>query len=899
MRLTAIELDQVGTFSAPVRIDAIAPGLNVLVGANELGKSTLLKGLTALFTEQHRTTRQALRDLRPYGGGAPRMACTFELHGRRWRLEKRYLAAHQASLEQLDGPEHYIGADAENRLAELLGQDGSQDGKLSNALPLLWVGQDIGTNLPEISPGVRQSLGQTLAAEADVTSGVGPAQAVLAAVEGELGELVTKTGRPRKNGIYANLIAEHGDVSSLLEAARARARESEARLEQLGAAQRTAADLSDPEAIARQEALCVDLESRLQQAREAQRRLDQLTERVAFLDKQHRQAQVVLADYDTGLREREEVGAAIAKAIAELASIDSRSAHVAAQLQLAEDAVADGQQRIAALRDQLETVRQLRAHQQRRERLRQLDAHCHRLMALEQDIERITQDQNELNWPDGAIADVRRAALDLERLQARQQAGALRLRFAYEPGRSAGFRVDGSAIADGGDVMADGPLMIEVEDIGRIEVIPGASEAMAALTRELEAAQTALADSLTAMGAADAADAEQREQRRLDLHNRRQRLVSERDGLAPEGAERLAAERAQLRRLDEEAEAGSGACGLGTEADQARSPEEIEQALSAAREKQVETVAGRDALKAEASALGQRRAVVTAETDLRRTRQDELETKYARMAAPADQAADPRDELVKLATASGDDLNAARRDRLAVEEVALAPDALAELEQSIAARRAEQEQRAARLAAAHQQISHIEGLLARDFEDGTGDQVQALEGRFAELDVRLRDQQRHIAALRMLAGELEAEIAQRRNAIARPLVHRLNGLAARIWPGAEIPLTSDLTVEGLTRRGHKEPAKAVSTGTREQIAVLARLAYAELLAQGGGGVPVILDDPLVFSDDARLDALFATMADAAKDLQIIVLTCHARAFEPLVSRYGATRLELVAASIAA
>lgn len=124
-------------------------------------------------------------------------------------------------------------------------------------------------------------------------------------------------------------------------------------------------------------------------------------------------------------------------------------------------------------------------------------------------------------------------------------------------------------------------------------------------------------------------------------------------------------------------------------------------------------------------------------------------------------------------------------------------------------------------------------------------------------------------------------------------------MAERIWPGAEIPLTSDLTVDGLSRGGQKETTEHVSTGTREQIAVLARLAYAGLLAQGAETVPVILDDPLVFSDDQRLDALFDTIAEVARDQQIIVLTCHERAFEPLITQYGATRLMLAEATIAA
>ena len=157
MRLKAIELDQVGTFGRPIKIDGIGPGLNVLAGANELGKSTILRGLTALFTEQHRAGKQSIRSLRPYVGGAPFLACDYEYDEQSWRLEKRFLAAHMALLERIDGSERYQGADAENRLDKMLGEGSA----LGTSLPLLWVDQGASSfDVPVLTDGARQSLGQ-------------------------------------------------------------------------------------------------------------------------------------------------------------------------------------------------------------------------------------------------------------------------------------------------------------------------------------------------------------------------------------------------------------------------------------------------------------------------------------------------------------------------------------------------------------------------------------------------------------------------------------------------------------------------------------------------------------------------------------------------------------------
>jgi uncharacterized protein YhaN len=49
-------------------------------------------------------------------------------------------------------------------------------------------------------------------------------------------------------------------------------------------------------------------------------------------------------------------------------------------------------------------------------------------------------------------------------------------------------------------------------------------------------------------------------------------------------------------------------------------------------------------------------------------------------------------------------------------------------------------------------------------------------------------------------------------------------------------------------------------------------------------VSLILDDPLVYSDDARLDLMTEILTDAASRMQVILLTCRDRAFRHLGNR---------------
>jgi uncharacterized protein YhaN len=80
----------------------------------------------------------------------------------------------------------------------------------------------------------------------------------------------------------------------------------------------------------------------------------------------------------------------------------------------------------------------------------------------------------------------------------------------------------------------------------------------------------------------------------------------------------------------------------------------------------------------------------------------------------------------------------------------------------------------------------------------------------------------------------------------------------------------------------------LSGGTREQLAVLTRLAFAELLLGQGRPATVILDDALAFSDDDRIESMFDVLMRAGQNVQIIVLTCRKRLF----TRLGATALEI-------
>jgi uncharacterized protein YhaN len=79
-----------------------------------------------------------------------------------------------------------------------------------------------------------------------------------------------------------------------------------------------------------------------------------------------------------------------------------------------------------------------------------------------------------------------------------------------------------------------------------------------------------------------------------------------------------------------------------------------------------------------------------------------------------------------------------------------------------------------------------------------------------------------------------------------------------------------------SRRGRR--CGDVSRDTQEQLAVLTRLAFADLLLEKGTSVSLLLDDPLVHSGGGRLGTMTEILEKAAWRMQVILLTCRSKVF---------------------
>ena len=88
-----------------------------------------------------------------------------------------------------------------------------------------------------------------------------------------------------------------------------------------------------------------------------------------------------------------------------------------------------------------------------------------------------------------------------------------------------------------------------------------------------------------------------------------------------------------------------------------------------------------------------------------------------------------------------------------------------------------------------------------------------------------------------------------------------------------VELDEDLRVVRRTLGSTMLDVDQLSTGAREQLGVLCRLACATIVSPEDGGAPVMIDDALGWSDPQRLQGMGAAIAAAGKQCQVVVLTC--------------------------
>jgi len=133
--------------------------------------------------------------------------------------------------------------------------------------------------------------------------------------------------------------------------------------------------------------------------------------------------------------------------------------------------------------------------------------------------------------------------------------------------------------------------------------------------------------------------------------------------------------------------------------------------------------------------------------------------------------------------------------------------------------------------------------------------------------------QRQAAAAQLLYRTLSEERDAMRKAYVAPLREGIERLGRTVFgPTFQVEVDDKLCVVGRTISGVTVSLQQLSTGAKEQMGLLVRIAVASIVSRDGG-VPLILDDALGSTDEARLAAMGAVLRVASQSMQTIILTC--------------------------
>jgi len=860
VKLKRLRIEQLRQFRQPLEIKDFEPGINLFTGDNEAGKSSIVRAIRAAFFERYRST--SVDDLRPRGdsAAAPTVELEFDLGDIAYRLSKSFLQRKRCELRV--GAKVIEGVEAEDHLAELFGFQfagkGASKAEHWGIPGLLWIEQGTAhevhgavTNATDhLRTALNESLGEVTASGGDE---------VLAKVRAERDALLTGGGAPR--AAYQEIIKRRAQLTQSLAdldtqiATYRQQVDSLSALRQQHAADeqerpwlRYRAEQAEAEAslaaIGQLELRLADDRAKLKQCDSTQALLRQQIDSFNGQQKEMTDREVAL----TAAGERQEEAQRLERQLSQqVKAIDIRyqQAHEALRLARQEDNRTKLQSQVreagARTASAAETVAKAEEEQIKLTGLRTRAA------------------ATEIKTED--LAELRSKYAHLRELEIRQTAAATRVSYALEPGKT--LILGDQALTGHGEHLLVAAAELRIAGIGRLNIVPGGTD-LAELAREHAEGLAEHQALLQRLGLESLDQAETRYQTHRKQLNDISLVENTLAILAPTGLDALRSGHSVENARMAESQAALDLLPA--------PPAEPVPGLQVAEYEQEDARRALEAVNAQQKSAQQ--ALTVAQTE-RESAQRERDALHAALQDPT------RQQRVQQANQALVDAGAekatleGRIEQQSGQINAARPDIL---KQDIERLRRSAEQAEKQFRDRRDEIIRLETALQAAEAQGLEEQRATLAGETGQVERRHAELQRRAIALDYLLTRLEAKRSDLTRRLQAPLQKHLNRYLQLLFPQATLEIDAQLRPGPLTRPRADGPEKeefdSLSFGAREQMGVISRLAYADLLQEAGRPTLIILDDALVHSDEQRLAQMKRVLFDAAQRHQILIFTCH-------------------------
>ncbi|MGF6245337.1 chromosome segregation ATPase [Paraburkholderia sp. GAS38] len=861
MKLESIAIQEFKQFNGRLFIGDLEPGLNLFTGPNEAGKSTIAEAVRTVFLERYKASH--LKDLLPWGkaSGQPSVEVSFNLDGVACTLAKQFVTRQRCDLRI--GQQVFGEDEAEDRLAALLGFSRATRGAMkadqAGVPGLLWVQQGETHDLRDASGHAALYLRDALT-QLSGSTGSGGEDVLIGAVQRELRQLLTARTQ-RATGPLAEAEQALAALAVERDTLEGQRRQFDENLTRLATQQEAFEDAQRKRPWEAHEQKAVQAQARAAALAELERNVQGLVQTL-----QVHEAELTLAlQQEQNAADQE---ATLADERQQLERAKAAVLAVEAEYGQASERVTRCQQTNDAATRALELANAAMMAQ---------DLHS-QIAMYRAEIERLEASIAAAEAAQAAVLEATRTAASLEIDAAQlQQLQALESRTSVLKARKEAamtridYRLSGGAIVVGGETLTgegvlrlDDEQTIELPGLGELRIVPGVSD-LAALRTELSDAEAQQAELLRALGVASLGDAQARQEQwkaQLAQLQSQQKILAVH---APKGIEPLrndlASATARRQTADQRLAALPDVTAAPAVDDARRAADDARQALDSATRSLA--LAGEHRSNAQATSGSLAEQVQRKEAQLQdaafRERRAQWQAKIVEQRAHVAALTKQRDER-------NQELGAARTD-----------DPVAEAKRyrvSADLARTEQQERQVRIAELRSQLETMGA-------SGLGERLATVSALLEQMERRKNELSARAGALslldKVLVEERDAAVAQLR----APLTERLGHYLKRIFPQSALELGDDLSPVALQREGRIDTLDALSFGTREQMGILTRLAYADLLKAAGRPTLLMLDDAAVHTDGTRRDALKRALLDAATRHQILLFTCHPELWDDL------------------
>lgn len=876
LQLTRLRIEHLRQFRQPFELGPLALGLNIFSGPNEAGKSTLVRAIRAAFFERYRS--KAVEDLRPWGdaGAMPQVEIDFVLQNQAGHLLKSFLSS-KARCSLSWGGTQLDGAEAEDRLAQLFGYGFASKGASRPehwGIPgLLWVEQGTGQELADAAAHARDHIHSALQdqvsqATAGAVAATG-ADELLSQFQAQRDDLLTATGKPRAS--YLDAIQQVEQLQQQIAELDELINRYQQQVDQLATLRH---EHQQDEHARPWEAM----RARLTEAQQAEQRLQlsaqQLAEAQTAAQRLNQQHQLLLNQIQSfeqlqqSLAQRQQAAQQAAETL-----LQADQACVLAQQQADQ-----AHQQAQRARGELSRSRQ---HATRLTLQKQWQEAQEAAMRYEQALHDASEKQAQLDQLKAQAAAcvlsrndleaLRRLERQLQDLNLQRQAVSTRLQFALQG--TQGIELHGArgveSLTGQGERLLAEAVTLQLPGLGQLTITPGGQD-LNALARDHAQVQSDLLARLQSLGLADVAQAEARLLQHQELVGQvsvAQQMLAH---LAPKGLDPLKQAWAQAQgqmQLTHAALAQLPGSGDVNGAVQAVLPLSAAEAAQQAADqlevstRQVLAQAQQSKARAEVQVQSTQRELERAQGELNSPERLSQHQQAQQQLLALEQDRRVQTVLVQELTRQREE----SRPDIVRQDIDRLTRSMAQLEQA-------HQQR-------HTRIQVLENELQLAGAQGLEEQRQLRSGELDRAQRRVIELRRRAQALDLLCAKFQGK---RQAALARlqaPLQKHLQHYLQLLFPHAGVEVGEQLTPDTLVRRsaaGATESSQfaALSFGAREQLALISRFAYADLLREAGRPTLLILDDALVHSDAQRLSAMKRVIFDAAQRHQVLLFTCH-------------------------